>query len=201
MVFRELKERGLHRVSYVVSDDHTGLTKAIACQFQGTIWQRCQVHFIRNVLSKVPKKDRDLVLALLRDITGASSLESARDRLNEAVETLHASHPKAADLLDKHGEEILAVYALPTHHRKRMRTTNMLERFNEEIKRRTRVVRIFPNEQSCIRLVSALAMEENENWMERKYLNMETEENLQYFTGENDLISTPVPINDSVLSL
>lgn len=201
MVFRELKERGLHRVSYVVSDDHTGLTNAIACQFQGTIWQRCQVHFIRNVLSKVPKKDRDLVLALLRDITGASSLESARNRLNEAVETLHASHPKAADLLDKHGEEMLAVYALPTHHRKRMRTTNMLERFNEEIKRRTRVVRIFPNEQSCIRLVSALAMEENENWMERKYLNMETEENLQYLTGESDLISTPVPISDSVLSL
>ena len=201
MVFRELKERGLHRVSYVVSDDHTGLTNAIACQFQGTIWQRCQVHFIRNVLSKVPKKDRDLVLALLRDITGASSLESARNRLNEAVETLHASHPKAADLLDKHGEEMLAVYALPTHHRKRMRTTNMLERFNEEIKRRTRVVRIFPNEQSCIRLVSALAMEENENWMERKYLTMETEENLQYLTGGSDLISTPVPISDSVLSL
>ena len=201
MVFRELKERGLHRVSYVVSDDHTGLTKAIACQFQGTIWQRCQVHFIRNVLSKVPKKDRDLVLALLRDITGASSLESARNRLNEAVETLYASHPKAADLLDKHGEEMLAVYALPTHHRKRMRTTNMLERFNEEIKRRTRVVRIFPNEQSCIRLVSALAMEENENWMERKYLTMETEENLQYSKGGSDLIPTPVPMNDSLLSL
>jgi putative transposase len=200
-VFRELKERGLHGVSYVVSDDHTGLTKAIACQFQGTIWQRCQVHFIRNVLSKVPKKDRGRILAHLRDITGASSLESARNRLNEAVETLHASHPKAADLLDKHGEEMLAVYALPEHHRKRMRTTNMLERFNEEIKRRTRVIRIFPNEASCVRLVSALAMEENENWMERKYLNMEAEENLQYFTGGSDLIPTPVQINDSVLSL
>jgi len=200
-VFRELKERGLHGVSYVVSDDHTGLTKAIACQFQGAIWQRCQVHFIRNVLSKVPKKDRGRILAHLRDITGASSLESARNRLNEAVETLNASHPKAADLLDKHGEEMLAVYALPEHHRKRMRTTNMLERFNEEIKRRTRVIRIFPNEASCVRLVSALAMEENENWMERKYLNMEAEENLQYFTGGSDLIPTPVPINDSVLSL
>ena len=200
-VFRELKERGLHGVSYVVSDDHTGLTKAIACQFQGAIWQRCQAHFIRNVLSNVPKKDRGRILAYLRDITGASSLESARNRLREAVEELHASHPKAADLLDDHGEEILAVYALPEHHRKRMRTTNMLERFNEEIKRRTRVIRIFPNEASCIRLVSALAMEENENWMERKYLTMATEENLQYLTGGSNLILAPVPITDTVLSL
>ncbi len=200
-VFRELKERGLHGVNYVVSDNHTGLTKAIAREFQGVIWQRCQVHFIRNVLSKVLKKDRGKILAHLHDITGASSLESARNRLRETVEALHASHPKAADLLDDHGEEILAVYALPEAHRIRMRTTNMLERFNQEIKRRTRVIRIFPNEQSCVRLISALAMEENENWMDRKYLNMETEEIQQYSTGGSDLIPTPVPINDSVLSL
>ena len=159
------------------------------------------MHFIRNVLSKVPKKDRGRILVHLRDITGASSIETARERLNEAVDVLQTSQQKAATLLDDHGEEILAVYALPEHHRKRMRTTNMLERFNEEILRRTRVIRIFPNEQSCIRLVSALAMEENENWMERKYLNMETEGNLQYFEGGNDLIPSSVPINDSVLSL
>ena len=200
-VFRELKERGLHGVSYVVSDDHTGLTKAITRQFQGAIWQRCQVHFIRNVLSSVSRKDRGRILAQLREITGASSLESARNRLREAVETLHASHPKVADLLDTHGEEMLAVFALPQHHWKRMRSTNMLERFNQEIKRRTRVLRIFPNEASCIRLVSALAMEENENWMERKYLNMEAEETLQYLTAGSDLIHTPVAIIDSVLSL
>ena len=200
-VFRELKERGLHGVSYVVSDDHTGLTKAIACQFQGAIWQRCQVHFMRNVRAMVSKKDRGRITASLREITGAESLDSARKRLHEAVDALTAKHPKVAGHLDMYGEEILAVYALPEHHRKRMRTTNMLERFNEEIKRRTRVVRIFPNEQSCIRLVSALAMEENENWMERKYLNMETDENLQYFTGGSDLIHASVPITDSVLSL
>lgn len=200
-VFRELKERGLHGVRYVISDDHTGLTKAIAHQFQGAIWQRCQVHFIRNVLSKVPKKDRGRILTHLRNITGATDIETARKRLNEAVEALQVSHPKAANLLDDHGEEMLAVYALPEHHWKRMRTTNMLERFNEEIKRRTRVVRIFPNEQSCIRLVSALAMEENENWMERKYLNMETEENLQCLKGGNALIPASVQINDAVLSL
>ena len=201
MVFRELKERGLHGVSYVVSDDHKGLTKAIAREFQGAIWQRCQVHFMRNVRAMVSKKDRDRITASLKEITGAESLDSARKRLNETVDTLNATHPKVAGHLDMYGEEILAVYALPEHHRKRMRTTNMLERFNEEIKRRTRVVRIFPNEQSCIRLVSALAMEENENWMERKYLNMETEGNLQCFEGGNDLIPSSVPITDSVLSL
>ena len=201
MVFRDLKERGLHGVSYIVSDDHTGLTKAIARQFQGAIWQRCQVHFIRNVLSKVPKKDKGKILAHLREITGASSLESAQNRLRDAVDALQTSHPKAADLLDEHGEEILAVYALPEAQWKRMRTTNMLERFNEEIKRRTRVVRIFPNEQACIRLISVLAMEENEHWMDRKYLNMETEENLQFLTAGSDLITTSLPLNDSVLSL
>ena len=200
-VFRELKERGLHGVSYVVSDDHTGLTKAVAHQFQGVIWQRCQVHFIRNVRAMISKKDRGRITASLREITGAESLVSARKRLHEAVDALTATHPRVAGHLDMYGEEILAVYALPEHHRKRMRTTNMLERFNEEIKRRTRVIRIFPNEASCVRLVSALAMEENENWMERKYLNMETEGNLQYFEGGNDLIPSSVPITDSVLSL
>jgi len=199
-VFQELKERGLHGVSYVVSDDHTGLTKAIARQFQGAIWQRCQVHFIRNVLSKVSKKDRGRVLAHLHEITGASSIDSARNRLREAVEALQSSHPKVADFLDDHGEEILAVHSLPEHHRKRMRTTNMQERFNEEIKRRTRVIRIFPNEQSCIRLVSALAMEENESWMERKYLHMDTEENLQFLKSGCGLILNPEAIHDCVLS-
>lgn len=201
VVFRELKERGLHGVSYVVSDDHTGLTNAIARQFQGAVWQRCQVHFIRNVLNTIPKKDRGKVLAHLRDITGAPSIQTARKRLRDAVDALQKHFPKAAGLLDDHGEEILAVYALPEHHRKRMRTTNMLERFNEEIKRRTRVVRIFPNEQSCIRLVSALAMEENETWMERKYLNMESDKIRQSMKSGRDLIPASVQITDTVLSL
>jgi len=200
-VFRDLKERGLNDVSYVVSDDHTGLTNAIHRHFQGVVWQRCQVHFIRNALSKVSKKDRGRILAHLREITGSSSLESARKRLGEAVEVLADSHPKVAALLDDHGEEMLAVYALPEHHRKRMKSTNMLERFNRELKRRTRVVCVFPNEQSCVRLVSALAMEENDNWLERKYLNMETEENLHYPEAGNCLIPASVPITDTVLSL
>ena len=199
-VFRELKERGLSGVSYIVSDDHTGLTNAIARQFQGAVWQRCQVHFIRNALSKAAHKDRGKILALLREITGSSSLESARKRLSEAVDALTDTHPKVAELLDEHGEEMLAVYALPEQHRKRMKSTNMLERFNKEIKRRTRVVCIFPNEAACVRLVSALAIEQNEEWMELKYLNMESEGNLQCVTGGIQLMSCPLPITEALLS-
>lgn len=182
-VFRELKERGLEGVTYVVSDDHEGLTTAIARYFQGAIWQRCQVHFMRNVLGKVSKRDRGEIASYLKEITGSETMESARKRLGEAVDALEDSHPDVSEHLDTYGEEMLAVYALPEHHRTRMRTTNMLERFNEEIKRRTRVIRIFPNEASCLRLVSALAMEANEEWMERKYLNMDAVEMTVYGTS------------------
>jgi transposase-like protein len=171
-VFRELRERELKGVRYVVSDDHQGLTAAIGRHYQGALWQRCQVHFIRNVLGMAPNADRGRIIALLQEITESQTEESARSRLRETVDALSATHPKIAEHLDTFGEEILTVYALPAHHRTRMRTTNMLERFNEEIKRRTRVVRIFPNEQSCIRLVSAMAIEMNETWMERMYLDM-----------------------------
>ena len=199
-VFRELKERGLRDVSYVVSDNHQGIRRAVDRYFQGVVWQRCQVHFIRNVLGRVPKKDRAGILARLREITGSASRESARRRLRETAASLAESHPKVADFLDAHGEEMLAVYALPEHHRKRMRSTNMLERFNEEIRRRTRVVRIFPNEQSCVRLVSALAMEKNEEWMERKYLTMAGGENHEWETTLKCLSQTHEAITDSVLS-
>jgi transposase-like protein len=175
-VFRDLKERGLKGVHYIVSDDHKGLVQSVKRHFQGILWQRCQVHFIRNVLNLVSRKDRSKILRYLKEITESTSRESARKRLAETVDALETTHPKVAEYLDTYGEEILAVYALPEQHRKRMRSTNMLERYNEEIKRRTRVVRIFPNEQSCIRLVVALAMETNEEWMARRYMNMNWEE-------------------------
>jgi len=160
-------------VKYVVSDDHKGLTKAVSRCFQGVLWQRCQVHFMRNILSHTSRKDRAYIISLMREVTAAGSLETARKRIAETVGQLERTHPKIAKMLDEHGEEILAVYHLPVPHRKRMRSTNMLERLNQEIKRRTRVVRIFPNEASCIRLVSAMAMETAEDWIQRKYLDME----------------------------
>jgi putative transposase len=186
-VFRELKERGLQGVSYVVSDDHAGMVRAIERHFQGAIWQRCQtgapadrsssvgweVHFLRNALALGSQQQRPLVVRRMKTITEAATREAAKTALGTAIADLETKAPKVARLLEEHGEEMLAVYALPEAHQKRMRTTNMLERQNEELKRRTRVVRIFPNEQSLLRLVAALLMETNQEWMERKYLNMD----------------------------
>jgi putative transposase len=172
-VFAELKQRGLSGVRYVVSDDHAGMVKAIGRYFQGAVWQRCQVHFVRNALSLCGVQQRPLVLSLMRSVTEAPTRETARTALALAIAELQKKAPKVARLLEEHGEEILGVYALPEAHRKRMRTTNMLERQNQELKRRTRVVRIFPNEQSCLRLISALLIETSQEWMGRVYLCME----------------------------
>jgi putative transposase len=149
--FEELKSRGLQGVKYIVSDDDKGLRRAVEKSFPGVVWHRCQVHFVRNILGHVRKKDRGRVLELLRGITQSATLEQAR----------------------------LGVYALPASHRRRMRSTNMLERYHQELKRRTRVVRIFPDEASCLRLISALAMETNEEWLCRRYLDMEEEASSQ----------------------
>jgi transposase-like protein len=147
--------------------------KAIDRHFQGAVWQRCQVHFVRNALSLCGVQQRPAVLALMRSVTEAPTREAAQAALKAAIETLAKKAPKTASLLEEHSEEILGVYALPEPHRKRMRTTNMLERQNQELKRRTRVVRIFPNAASCLRLVSALLIETSQQWMERIYLTME----------------------------
>src|ERR1035437_6072484 len=163
------------RRSYVVSDDHAGMVKAIGRHFQGAVWQRCQVHFVRNALSLCGVAQRPLVLSLMKTIIEAGTRDAERAALKTAVAELQKKAPKTALLLEEHGEEILGVYALPEPHRKRMRTTNMLERQNQELKRRTRVVRVFPNGQSCLRLVSALLIETSQQWMERLYLRMEEE--------------------------
>jgi putative transposase len=174
-VFAELKQRGLSGVSYVVSDDHAGMVKAIERHFQGAVWQRCQVHFVRNALSLCSRQQRPQVLRLMKAVTEASTREAAKAALAAAIKELEQKAPKVARLLEESGEEILGVYALPEAHRKRMRTTNMLERQNQELKRRTRVIRVFPHEQSCLRLIAALLMETNQEWMGRIYLSMEEE--------------------------
>jgi len=172
-VFRDLKERGLRGVKYVVSDDHSGLKAAIDRCFQGAVWQRCQAHFVRNLLSQVNvRKDKAVIAQMLKEITESPDRESAQLHLREAVEKLAPTHRKVSEYLDAHGEEILGVYALPVEHRKRMRTTNMLERYNRELKRRTREVGIFPNMWSCIRLIGSMALETNEEWMQKRYLTM-----------------------------
>lgn len=172
-VFGELKQRGLRGVGYVVSDDHGGLVRAIGRHFQGAVWQRCQVHFLRNALALCGAREKPLVAGLLKAVSEAPARPAAVEAIRQAVVELDQRAPKVARLLEEHGEEILAVYALPEAHRKQMRTTNLLERQNQELKRRTRVVGVFPNEPSCLRLVTALLMETNQEWMERLYLRME----------------------------
>jgi len=174
-VFAELKERGLRGVRYVVSDDHAGMVRAIERHFQGAVWQRCQVHFVRNALALCGRQQRPMVLRLMKTVTESATRAAAKAALAVAIAELEKKAPKVARLLEEHGEEILGVYALPEAHRKRMRTTNMLERQNQELKRRTRVIRVFPHEQSLLRLIAALLMETNHEWVGRIYLNLEEE--------------------------
>ena len=114
-------------------------------------------------------------MEMLKEITAAQTYATARKRMDEAIEVLERSHPGVGQMLDDHGEEILTVYQLPVWQHRGMKSTNMLERYNQELKRRTKVVRIFPNQESCLRLVTALAIEMTEEWLGRRYLIFEDE--------------------------
>ncbi len=171
--FRWLKGRGLKGVMFVVSDEHGGLTQAIAKHFQGATWQRCQVHLMRNLLSHSPVKARAEVAAAARLVLQASDLGEARRRLASFSERFAKTASKAVACLEAAFDDALAVMALPEKYRRRLRSTNLQERLNEEIRRRERVIRIFPNDDSARRLIGALLAEQNEIWQERKYLDMD----------------------------
>ncbi len=173
-LFRTLKSRGLSGVELVVSDDHKGLKAAIDRHFQGACWQRWQVHYARNLLGMVGAARRKEELAEgLRGVFAAPSREVALRLAHDLAARWRESHPRVAEHLEEHIEECLSCLAFPESHRRRIRTTNGLERLNQEIKRRSRVVRIFPNRASCLRLVSALAIEQSEEWLTgRRYLDM-----------------------------
>jgi len=171
--FRWLKSRGLKGVVFVISDSHGGLTQAIAKHFQGASWQRCQVHLMRNLLAYSPVKHRSEVAAGARLVLQAQDLVEAKRRLAEFAERFGKSAPKAVACLEEGFEDAMAVMALPDKYRRRTRTTNMQERLNEEIRRRERVIRIFPNDDSALRLIGALLAEQNETWQERRYLDMD----------------------------
>jgi len=169
-----LRKRGLSGVEFVVSDDHMGLKRAIAEILAGAVWQRCYVHFLRNALDHLPRKADDDCMMELRWIYDRRNVEEARRDLAVWLAKWGSKYRKLCDWVEANIEETLAFYRLPLQHHKHMKSTNMLERLNEEIKRRTRVIRIFPNEASCLRLVRALAVETHENWIEAtRYLNME----------------------------
>jgi len=172
-LFRSLKERGLSGVELVISDDHEGLKAAIFRHFQGASWQRCQVHYARNLLGMVGYAKRKDLAAQLRAIFAATSRDTALRLASELADRWRESHPKVAEHIEEHVEECLSCLAFPESHRRRIRTTNGLERLNQEIKRRSRVVRIFPNRQACLRLVTALCVEQSEEWETgRRYLDM-----------------------------
>jgi putative transposase len=174
-LFRSLKARGLRGVELVVSDGHEGLKAAVLRHFQGASWQRCQVHYARNLLGMVSAKKRKELGADLRAIFAQASRERALGLASSVAQKWRRKgNERVACHLEEHVEECLSCLAFPESHRKRIRTTNGQERLNQEIKRRTRVVRIFPNREACVRLVTALAVEQSEEWVTgRRYLDME----------------------------
>ena len=173
-VLLDLKSRGLRGVEFVVSDDHPGLKRAIAEVIPEAVWQRCYVHFLRNALDHLPRKAVDDCLQELRWLYDRRDLAEAQKDLAQWLERWGQKYPKLCEWVEENIGETLTFYQLPLQHHKHMKSTNMLERFNEEIKRRTRVVRIFPNEASCLRLIRAMTAETHEDWLEAsRYLNME----------------------------
>ena len=169
-----LKHRGLRGVELVVSDDHAGLRHAIREVLTDAPWQRCYVHFLRNALDYLPRRGDDDCLRELRWLYDRRDVREARSDLGAWLTKWQAKYPKLCGWVEENIEETLTFYRFPLCHHKHIKSTNMLERLNQEIKRRTHVVRIFPNEKSCLRLIRALAVEIHEHWIEAtRYLNMD----------------------------
>lgn len=171
----DLRARGLEGVELVVSDAHPGMADARRRHLPGVPWQRCQRHFLENALERSPKALEDTLHRRLRSVWDhAHDVEAARAALGGLAADLEAEHPELAEWLEAEGQETLSCFHFPAGHRRRIRTTNGLERVNQELKRRTRVVRIFPNPESCRRLAAALLKEYHEDWISgRRYLRME----------------------------
>jgi putative transposase len=164
-----LQERGLHGLEFIVSDHHAGLRAAITARLPGVVLQRCQFHFQQNAMAYVPQIHlREQVAQDIRSIFDSAELPQAQRRLQEVVQKYKSSAPKLAAWLETNAPETLAVFCRPASQRKKLRTTNSLERLNREIKRRTRVASLFPNEKSLERLLTALLSETNDEWETEK---------------------------------
>jgi putative transposase len=171
---RSLRSRGLAGVRLCVSDDHQGLKAAIA-RVLGCPWQRCTVHFVRDMHAHCRPSQRGLVSAALREVFNAENREQARERVGEVITRLQTVAPKVAELLEDAEEDLIAFYSFPAPHWTKLRSTNPLERVNREIGRRTDVVGIFPNDTSVIRLAGALLIEQTDEWLVgRRYLSAES---------------------------
>jgi transposase-like protein len=171
---RSLKKRGLDGVRLAVSDQHEGVKAAIA-RVLACPWQRCTVHFLRDMVMHCRRDQRNLVAAALREVFNAEHRQDARERVGHVLERLAAVAPKVCELLEAAEEDLIAFYQLPSEHWTKLRSTNPLERINKEIGRRTDVVGIFPNDQAVIRLAGALLSEQNDEWLvQRRYLSVES---------------------------
>lgn len=170
---RSLTRRGLRGVKLVISDAHEGLKAAIAKVLKAS-WQRCRVHFVRNALAHANKGQRQALLALINTIFAQDTPEAASNQWRTVTDQLRPKFPKLADMMETAEHDVLAYMAFPSAHRVQLRSTNPLERLNAEVKRRTNVVGIFPNERAIIRLVGAMMLEQNDEWsLQRRYMQLE----------------------------
>jgi putative transposase len=190
---RSLVERGLKGVQLVISDAHEGLKAAVRAVFAGTSWQRCRVHFVRNVLAHIPKGDKAMMAAAVRTIFAQPNRTAAGKQLQYVAETISSRWPKASELLLRAEEDVLAFMDFPKAHWTRIYSTNILERLNKEVKRRTKVVEIFPDTPSVFRLVGTLLAEADDEWQIcRRYFSKESMSQLS--EPDFDLLAEPTPL-------
>lgn len=172
LFLESLVGRGMHGLKLIISDAHSGLKAARKAVFPSVPWQRCQFHLQQNAQAYVPKKSmKETVASDIRDIFNTPSLDDAKSLLTKLINKYESSAPELSRWMEENIHEGLTIFDLPREHRKKMRTSNLAERCNKDIKRRTKVVGIFPNMESCLRLVSAILMEMDEEWIQgRRYL-------------------------------
>jgi putative transposase len=182
-------------VQLVISDHHLGLKAAIASVFIGAAWQRCRVHFMRNVLSRVPKASSEMVAAAVRTVFAQPDAGHVRSQLDEVTRMLSPQFPDVATMLADAAQDLLAFTSFPQAHWRKLWSTNPLERLNGEIKRRTNVVGIFPNDAAVARLVTAVVVETHDEWAvaERRYLSEESMAKLYAQPAEN-IVTQELPL-------
>jgi len=171
--FETLKERGISKVDLIISDGHRGIKRAASESFNGSSWQLCSVHFKRNLMKIVPKKSLNEVLDYLNDVLKAKSIDEAYSLGHEMIVTYEDKFPKLAKYLTDNLGDMMTFLAFPKRHHRKIHSTNLVERFNKEVKRRTKVVGAFPSEGSVLRLLVPLAIDTNAKWMDRKYVSWE----------------------------
>jgi putative transposase len=196
---RSLARRGLKGVKLVISDAHEGLKAAIA-QVMGATWQRCRVHTMRNLLSRVPKAQQSRVATMIREVFVQPSQDKARELWRAIAASAHNSLPKLAQAMNDAEDDVLAYMTFPAAHRQKLHSTNTLERLNKEVKRRADVVGIFPGEASIIRLVGAVLMEQNDEWqLQHRYLSLEPLTDLSQGADDDQILLVP-PVAAPILT-